>query len=140
MDDQDGHAFQRPGRRHISKTDLIHQTELRVRAEKRLSHYLCPYKKCKGGYRYSIQAIKSHLRENGRNGMLMHSMVGGDPPGGYSEGGVWVYDGEEYYDASNVFDDADLVNEHEENLQVSVQRRLEEMTRLIRVQRKCPRH
>jgi hypothetical protein len=72
---------------------------MRVAEKARLIHHFCPCKKCKGGHRYSIHAIKTHLREYWRNGMLMHSMVGGDPPDGYLEGGAWVYDGDEYYDA-----------------------------------------
>jgi hypothetical protein len=48
--------------------------------------------------------------------MLMHSMVGGDRLGGYPARGVWLYDGEEYWDAQNVFDDVDLRTEYENNL------------------------
>jgi hypothetical protein len=88
MDEESGGGFRPPGGRHISKTDLIHQTELRVAHEKCLTHYLCPCKKCKGGHRYSVQAIKTHLRQNGRNAMLMHLMVVGDPANGYPEGGA----------------------------------------------------
>jgi hypothetical protein len=48
--------------------------------------------------------------------MLMRSMVGGDPPSGYKDGGAWVNDGEEFFDATNVLDDGDNERESEDYL------------------------
>jgi hypothetical protein len=48
--------------------------------------------------------------------MLMKSMVGRDPPSGYPSAGVWVNDGEEYFNARNVFDDVEEETEYEEYL------------------------
>ena len=64
----------------------------------------------------SIQAIRKHLRENGRNHMLMKSMVGRDPLGRYPSIGVWMNDGEEYFNAKYVFDDAEEETKYKEYL------------------------
>jgi hypothetical protein len=102
--------------KYISREDLIFRTEERVAREGNFTAFLYPCKKCKGGHRYSIQAIKKHLRENGRNQMLMKSMVGGDPSGEYPSAGVWVNGGKDYFNAQNVLDDADEETEYKEHL------------------------
>ena len=102
--------------KYISREDLIFQTEERVAHQGNFTTFLCPCKKSKGGHRYSIQAIKKHLRENGRNQMLMKSMVGGDHPGGYPSAGVWENNGKDYFNAQNVYDNAEEETEYEEHL------------------------
>ena len=49
-----------------------------------------------------------HLRDYRRDPFLMHSMVGGDPEGGYLECGIWIRDQAEPVPDMNVFDNADM--------------------------------
>ena len=79
-------------RRHIPVHDLILQRELEVCEEKNLDSYLYPCRMCHGGHRYVVRTIQMHLRDYLRDPFLMHSMVGGDPEGGYPEGGIWIRD------------------------------------------------
>ena len=103
-------------RRHIPLQDLILQRELEVCEEKNLNSYLCPCRKCHGGHRYAIRIVQRHLREYQRDPFLMKSMVGGDPEGGFPEGGIWIRDQPEPVPEMNVFDDADMHAEYRDHL------------------------
>ena len=46
----------------------------------------------------------------------MHSMVGGDPEGGYLECGIWIRDQAEPVPDMNVFDNADMRIEYQDHL------------------------
>ena len=102
--------------RHIPVHDLILQRELEVCEEKNLDSYLCPYRKCHGGHRYAVHTIQMHLRDYLRDPFLMHSMVSGNPEGGYPEGGIWIRDQPEPVPKMNVFDDADMHIEYKDHL------------------------
>ena len=103
-------------RRHIPMHDLILQRELQVCEENNLDSYLCPCRKCHGGHQYAVRTIQMHLRAFQRNPFLMHSMVGGNPQGGYPEDGIWIRDQVEPVPNMNVFDDADMHIKYQDHL------------------------
>jgi hypothetical protein len=76
--------------RHTPLEHIILQTKVTVAAARGYDSYLCPCRNCHGGRRYHIDRIQQHLRYYGRDYYLDHSMVGGDPPGGFPPEGVWV--------------------------------------------------
>jgi hypothetical protein len=84
--------------------------------ERGIEIFRCPCKKCHGGHRYSVETIKSHHRENGRDEYFVQSIIGGDPAGGFSTEGIWVEADDHFEDARNVFDDAEIQTEYEDNL------------------------
>ena len=95
--------------RHIPLGDLILQTELRVATSQNIASYPCPCRDCRGSRRRRIHVIREHHRKVGRHPCLSFSMVGGDPPNGYPEEGMWVediaYDDDVVKDAPNIADD-----------------------------------
>ena len=88
--------------RHIPIGDLILHTELRVATEKNIRGFRCPCRDCKGGYEKSIQVIRRHHEDVGRDPFFKRSMLGGDPPEGYPANGIWVDD--VAYDDDHVVD------------------------------------
>lgn len=99
----DGRAF-----RHIPIGDLILQTELRVATEKDVKAFRCPCRNCRGGRRKTVEVIRKHLVDVGRDPFLNKSMIGGDPLDGYPSNGLWVED--IAYDNDIVV--TETVNEH----------------------------
>ena len=78
--------------RHIPLGDLILQTELRVATELNLKKYPCPCRNCHGVRRKSIDIVRKHHADVGRDAFLNKSLIGGDPPNGYPPTGMWVED------------------------------------------------
>ena len=94
-------------RRHIPLVDLIVHREKEVANEQRLNAFFYSCKKCHGGRRQTLRAQDIHREKYGRDEHLMFSMLGGDPPDGFPEEGIWVDDSRDVGDEKNVFDDVD---------------------------------
>jgi len=101
---------------HIPIEDLILEIELRVAKEKQYTSFRCPCTKCQDGRRYKLKGIRNHLRVNGRDPFLMHSMVGGDPKEGYPKEGITVNASRETLPPDNVFDDEHMRTPYTEHM------------------------
>jgi len=78
--------------RYIPVGDIILQTELHVATAQEVHAFKCPCTNCHGSRRKTINVIRRHHAEVGKDLFLMHSMIGGDPPNGYPPRGLWVPD------------------------------------------------
>jgi hypothetical protein len=76
------------GVRYILLDELILQAELRVCSEQGITSFQCPCRLYHEGTRYSVKVIREHLRQHRRDQLLMRSMVGTDPPGGWPPNGL----------------------------------------------------
>ena len=93
--------------RHILMVDLIVRREKQLATEQNLTYYPCPCSKCHGGHRRTLKTIDYHREKYGRDQHIMHSILGGDPPGGFPPEGIWVHDNRDDDDEENFYDDAE---------------------------------
>ena len=94
--------------RHIPVEDVIVRHEKRIVAEKHLKAYRCPCTNCHEGHRQSLKTMNTHHEQNGQDKHLMFSMLGDDPPGGFSPEGIWLNDSVVSEPLENVFEGDDL--------------------------------
>ena len=102
--------------RHIPLLDLIVRREKEIAAEQNLSSYPCPCSKCHGGHRKTLRTIEDHRERYGRDQLLMYSILGGDPPGGFPPEGIWVDDNRDDDAEENFFDDAESISAYSKEM------------------------
>jgi hypothetical protein len=83
---------QHEGFTHIPLNEVVLRMNCECELKKKSDKYHCPCRHCHGGgRRRSLDLIKEHLRENGRDSHLMQSQVGGNPTCGCPSNEVWAH-------------------------------------------------